>query len=316
MEEFEMSNRRDFIRTLMGSAAFIGLASTPLDLFAKHEIIKLTILHTNDVHSRIDPFPKNDPKYPGMGGVARRASLIKQIRAKEANVLLLDAGDIFQGTPYFNLYKGELEFKLMSDMGYDAATIGNHDFDNGIDGLARQLPNAKFPFLNLNYDFSDTPMAGSVLPYKIFQKAGITIGVIGIGIELAGLVDPKLYGNTIYSNPIQIADDTALMLKKNLKCDLVICLSHLGYKYSEKKISDEVLAQESSYIDLIIGGHTHTFLDEPVRYKNKSNKEILVAQVGWAGIRLGRVDYYFDVRSRKNEALGCSVKISEKTRAV
>ncbi len=316
MGEFVMSNRRDFIRTLMGSAAFLGLASTPLDLFAKHEIIKLTILHTNDVHSRIDPFPKNDPKYPGMGGVARRASLIKQIRAKEANVLLLDAGDIFQGTPYFNLYGGELEFKLMSDMGYDAATIGNHDFDNGIDGLAKQLPNAKFPFLNLNYDFSDTPMAGSVLPYKIFQKAGITIGVIGIGIELAGLVDPKLYGNTIYSNPIQIADDTALMLKKNLKCDLVICLSHLGYKYSEKKISDEVLAQESSYIDLIIGGHTHTFLDEPVRYKNKSNKEILVAQVGWAGIRLGRVDYYFDVRSRKNEALGCSVKISEKTRAV
>ncbi len=316
MVEFVMSNRRDFIRTLMGSAAFLGLASTPLDLFAKHEIIKLTILHTNDVHSRIDPFPKNDPKYPGMGGVARRASLIKQIRAKEANVLLLDAGDIFQGTPYFNLYGGELEFKLMSDMGYDAATIGNHDFDNGIDGLAKQLPNAKFPFLNLNYDFSDTPMAGSVLPYKIFQKAGITIGVIGIGIELAGLVDPKLYGNTIYSNPIQIADDTALMLKKNLKCDLVICLSHLGYKYSEKKISDEVLAQESSYIDLIIGGHTHTFLDEPVRYKNKSNKEILVAQVGWAGIRLGRVDYYFDVRSRKNEALGCSVKISEKTRAV
>ena len=316
MGEFVMSNRRDFIRTLMGSAAFLGLASTPLDLFAKHEIIKLTILHTNDVHSRIDPFPKNDPKYPGMGGVARRASLIKQIRAKEVNVLLLDAGDIFQGTPYFNLYGGELEFKLMSDMGYDAATIGNHDFDNGIDGLAKQLPNAKFPFLNLNYDFSDTPMAGSVLPYKIFQKAGITIGVIGIGIELAGLVDPKLYGNTIYSNPIQIADDTALMLKKNLKCDLVICLSHLGYKYSEKKISDEVLAQESSYIDLIIGGHTHTFLDEPVRYKNKSNKEILVAQVGWAGIRLGRVDYYFDVRSRKNEALGCSVKISEKTRAV
>ena len=226
-----MSNRRDFIRTLMGSAAFFSLASTPLELFAKHEIIKLTILHTNDVHSRIDPFPKNDPKYPGMGGAARRATLIKQIRAKEANVLLLDAGDIFQGTPYFNLYGGELEFKLMSDMGYDAATIGNHDFDNGIDGLAKQLPHAKFPFLNLNYDFSDTPMAGSVLPYKIFQKAGLTIGVMGIGIELAGLVDSKLYGKTIYSNPLQMADDTALMLKKNWKCDLVICLSHLEYKY-------------------------------------------------------------------------------------
>lgn len=315
-EESRMNNRRDFIRTLVGSAALLGIAASPLEVFARHELIKLTILHTNDVHSRIDPFPKNDPKYPGLAGVARRATLIKKIRAAEENVLLLDAGDIFQGTPYFNLYGGELEFKLMSDMGYDAATIGNHDFDNGIDGLAKQLPNAKFPFINLNYNFKDTPMEGAVLPYKIFHRGGLTIGVIGIGIELAGLVDSKLYGNTLYSNPLQQADDTALMLKKSLKCDLVICLSHLGFKYSEKKISDEVLAQESSYIDLIIGGHTHTFLDAPVRYKNKSNKEVLVAQVGWAGIRLGRIDYYFDVRSRKNEALGCSVKISEKTRAV
>jgi len=311
-----MNSRREFIRNVIGSAALIGFASSPFDVLAKHELVKLTILHTNDVHSRIDPFPKNDPKYPGLGGAARRAALIKKIRATESNVLLLDAGDIFQGTPYFNLYGGELEFKLMSEMGYDAATIGNHDFDNGIEGLANQLPNAHFPFLNLNYDFKDTVMAGKILPYKIFHKGGLTIGVIGIGIELEGLVDKKLYGNTIYSNPLQMADDTASMLKKDLKCDMVICLSHLGYKYTDRKISDEVLAQESSYIDLIIGGHTHTFLDEPFRYKNKLNKEVLVAQVGWAGIRLGRVDYYFDVRSRKNEALGCSVKISEKTRAV
>jgi len=311
-----MNSRRDFIKGVIGGFALAGLAASPFDLLAKQEIIKLSILHTNDVHSRIDPFPKNDPKYPGLGGAARRASLIKKIRATESNVLLLDAGDIFQGTPYFNLYEGELEFKLMSEMGYDAATIGNHDFDNGIEGLAKQLPNAQFPFINLNYDFTDTVLAGKTLPYKIFQKGGLTIGVIGVGIELQGLVDKKLFGNTIYINPLQKADDTASMLKKDLKCDMVICLSHLGYKYSDKKISDEVLAQESSYIDLIIGGHTHTFLDEPVRYKNKLNKEVLVAQVGWAGIRLGRVDYYFDVRSRKNEALGCSVKISEKTRAV
>jgi 5'-nucleotidase len=311
-----MSSRRDFIRTVFGSAALLSFASAPLDLLARHELIKLTVLHTNDVHSRIDPFPMNDPKYPGMGGVARRASLIKKIRAQESNVLLLDAGDIFQGTPYFNLYGGEVEMKLMSEMGYDAATIGNHDFDNGIDGLARQLPNANFPFVNLNYDFSDTPLQGAIYPYRIFSRGDLKIGVMGLGIELAGLVDPKLYGKTQYTNPLQKANDTAAMLKKDLKCDLVICLSHLGYKYSEKKISDEILVQESSYIDLIIGGHTHTFLDEPVRYKNKLNKEVLVAQVGWAGIRLGRVDYYFDVRSRKNEAIGCSVKISEKTRAV
>jgi 5'-nucleotidase len=301
---------------MVGSAALLGFASSPLDLLARNELVKLTILHTNDVHSRIDPFPKNDPKYPGMAGVARRAALIKKIRSTEANVLLLDAGDIWQGTPYFNLYGGELEFKLMTEMGYDAATIGNHDFDNGIESLSKQLVHAGFPFINLNYDFTDTPLEGKILPHKIFQRGGLRVGVIGVGIELKGLVNDKLYGNTQYSNPLQKADDTASLLKKSLKCDLVICLSHLGYKYSDKKISDEVLARESSYIDLIIGGHTHTFLDEPVRYKNKSNKEVLVAQVGWAGIRLGRVDYYFDVRSRKKEALGCSVKISEKTRAV
>jgi 5'-nucleotidase len=301
---------------MVGSAALLGFASSPLDLLARNELVKLTILHTNDVHSRIDPFPKNDPKYPGMAGVARRAALIKKIRSTEANVLLLDAGDIWQGTPYFNLYGGELEFKLMYEMGYDAATIGNHDFDNGIESLSKQLVHAGFPFINLNYDFTDTPLEGKILPHKIFQRGGLRVGVIGVGIELKGLVNDKLYGNTQYSNPLQKADDTASLLKKSLKCDLVICLSHLGYKYSDKKISDEVLARESSYIDLIIGGHTHTFLDEPVRYKNKSNKEVLVAQVGWAGIRLGRVDYYFDVRSRKKEALGCSVKISEKTRAV
>lgn len=316
MDGSGMNSRRDFIRTMVGSAALLGFASSPLDLLARNELVKLTILHTNDVHSRIDPFPKNDPKYPGMAGVARRAALIKKIRSTEANVLLLDAGDIWQGTPYFNLYGGELEFKLMTEMGYDAATIGNHDFDNGIESLSKQLVHAGFPFINLNYDFTDTPLEGKILPHKIFQRGGLRVGVIGVGIELKGLVNDKLYGNTQYSNPLQKADDTASLLKKSLKCDLVICLSHLGYKYSDKKISDEVLARESSYIDLIIGGHTHTFLDEPVRYKNKSNKEVLVAQVGWAGIRLGRVDYYFDVRSRKKEALGCSVKISEKTRAV
>ncbi len=311
-----MNSRRDFLRTLIGSAAFAGLATSPLELFAKYEIVKLTVLHTNDVHSRIEAFPANDPKFPGMAGVARRAALIKKIRKEEKHVLLLDAGDIFQGTPYFNQYKGEVELKLMSEMGYDAATIGNHDFDNGVDGLARQLPNAHFPFLNLNYDFKDTSMSGLTSPYKIFHKGQLTIGVTGVGIELEGLVDKRMCGNTLYSDPLQKLNDTAAMLKKDLKCDLVICLSHLGYKYKEKKISDEVLAKETSYIDLIIGGHTHTFLDEPVQYQNKLNKKILVAQVGWAGIRLGRIDYYFDVRTRKNESIGCSVKISEKTRAV
>ncbi len=311
-----MSTRRDFIRTLAGSAALVGLSGFPMELLAKHEIEKITILHTNDVHSHIDPFPMNDPKYPGLGGVARRSALIKKIRAEEKNVLLLDVGDIFQGTPYFNMYGGEVELKMMSDMGYDASTMGNHDFDNGMDGLLRQLPNANFPLLCSNYDFNDTPLANKTQPYKIFEKGGIKIGVFGIGIELQGLVDKKLYGNTIYNDPVVKAAYYSKLLKEEKKCDLVICLSHLGYKYKEEKISDELLAKQSRNIDLILGGHTHTFLDEPVRYTNADGKEILVAQVGWAGIKLGRIDYYFEKNSGKKDAVGTTLKISEKPRAI
>jgi 5'-nucleotidase len=308
-----MQNRRDFIRTISGAMAGITLGSLPLDIFAKEGLIRLTILHTNDTHSRIDPFPKNDPKYPGMGGVARRAAIIKKIRSEEPNVLLLDAGDIFQGTPYFNLYGGEPELKLMSKMGYDAATIGNHDFDNGIEGLANRLPDMNFPFLNVNYNFLNTPLSNKTLPFKIFNKGGIRVGVFGIGIELKGLVDPKLYGNTIYEDPLIHAMNTSRHLKKEEDCELVICLSHLGYKYDDRKISDEILAKESSYIDLIIGGHTHTFLDEPVKYKNKVGQEIFVAQVGWAGIRLGRIDYIFSSKRKKKDMMSATVKICENT---
>lgn len=308
-----MSNRRDFIRTVFSGLAFAGLSSMPVDLLASRGVIKLTVLHTNDVHSRIDPFPMNDPKYPGMGGAARRAAIIKKIRSEEANVLLLDAGDIFQGTPYFNLYGGELEYKVMSQMGYDAATLGNHDFDNGIDGLVSQFKHKNFPFLNVNYTFTDTPLENKIEEYKIFKKGGLKIGVFGIGIELRGLVDTKLYGNIKYNDPLIAANKTATFLKKEKKCDLVICLSHLGYKYSDSKISDEKIAKLSSDIDLIIGGHTHTFLDEPVSYLNKNGKEVLVAQVGWAGVRLGRIDFYFDVNQNKRTNTSSTVKICENT---
>ncbi len=308
-----MQNRRHFIKSLAGGVAGVAFSTLPFELFASGELIKITILHTNDTHSRIDPFPKNDPKYPGMGGVARRSAIIRKIRQEEKNVLLLDAGDIFQGTPYFNMYGGEPELKLMSKMGYDAATIGNHDFDNGIEGLAKRLPDMNFPFLNVNYKFDDTPLANKTLPYKIFIKDKIRIGVFGIGIELKGLVDPKMYGNTVYEDPVKHALNTSKHLKKEEDCDLVICLSHLGYKYEDKKISDVVLAKESSYIDLILGGHTHTFLDNPVAYMNKEGKEIFVAQVGWAGIRLGRIDYIFSGKRKKKDMMTTTVKISENT---
>lgn len=314
MEELNLNSRRSFLKkSILGGAGLMAFNAIPNEALAKTDLVKITILHTNDVHSHIDPFPDNDPKYGGLGGVARRAAVIKKIRSEEKNVLLLDAGDIFQGTPYFNMYGGELEFKLMSMMGYDASTIGNHDFDNGLEGLVNQLPHANFPFINCNYDFSDTPMAGKTIPHKIFYKDGIKIGVFGIGIELAGLVDKKMYGNTIYLDPAEKAAKASHYLKFEEKCDLVICLSHLGYKYENKKISDVDLAKQSKNIDLIIGAHTHTFIDIPLEYENSDNKKVLVAQVGWAGIRLGRIDYLFEKKSRKKAAEGYTIKISKKS---
>ncbi|MDX1471645.1 MAG: metallophosphatase, partial [Flavobacteriaceae bacterium] len=220
----------------------------------------------------------------------------ENIRKENPNTLLFDAGDIFQGTPYFNYYGGELEFKLMSMMKYDLATIGNHDFDNGLDGLYAQLPHAKFDFVSANYDFSNTIMDGHTKPYKILSKDGVKIGVFGLGIELEGLVDPSLYKETRYLNPIEITQDMTRILKDEKKCDMVICLSHLGYYYGSEsnKISDLSLAKTTKNIELIIGGHTHSFLKKPSIVKNIEGKNMLVNQVGCYGLNLGRIDFYLD----------------------
>jgi 5'-nucleotidase len=297
--------RREFIEKTAATTAFLGLGLT-LSGFKSQEIgngkIKhLTILHTNDVHSYIDAFPSNHPKNPNMGGVARRATLIESIRKENPNVLLLDAGDIFQGTPYFNYYGGELEFKLMSMMGYDAATIGNHDFDNGIDGFNAQLPHATFNFVSANYNFKNTILDGIVKPYSIFYKDGIKVGVFGLGIKLEGLVDKKHYKETVYNDPVAVSHDIVRILKHEKKCDLVICLSHLGYKYKDDtdKICDLTLAKLTQDIDLIIGGHTHTFLDKPTVVKNAIDQDVLINQVGCYGLNLGRIDFYFDYDASK-----------------
>jgi 5'-nucleotidase len=280
-------NRKDFL--LQAGLVAAGAALSPLNLLAKDKE-KLVILHTNDWHSHIEPFDKNHKRYPGLGGAAKRAALIRDIRVQHKHVLLLDSGDIFQGTPYFNYYGGELEFKLMSEMGYDYATLGNHDFDGGIDGLVKQLPHASFKFLNANYDFTDTALQDKVEPFSIIQKGKFKIGVFGLGIELEGLVPAKLFGNIKYLDPIQKANETAAILKKR-GCNIIICLSHLGYDYKGNKVSDKVLAKSSSNIDLILGGHTHTFLSSPQGVLNQNGKEIFINQTGWAGINLGRVDY-------------------------
>ena len=291
--------RRNFIQnTVAGSALLAGGMS--LSSFASSTKRHLTVLHTNDVHSHIDPFPSTDPRNPNMGGVARRAALIENIRLENPNVLLLDAGDIFQGTPYFNYYGGEIEFKLMSMMKYDAATLGNHDFDNGIEGFYAQLPNANFDFVSANYDFSKTDLAGLVKPYKIFNKGGIKVGVFGLGIELDGLVDPLMYKETVYLDPVEISQDIVKQLKEVEKCDVIIALSHLGYKYTndQQKISDVKLAALTKDIDLIIGGHTHTFLKKPTILENLEGKEVLVNQTGCFGLNLGRIDFYLDNDSK------------------
>jgi 5'-nucleotidase len=294
-------NRRKFIQQTTAAASLTAIGGLTLPSFNTKKQQHITILHTNDTHSHVEPFEASHYKYANKGGVARRATLIESIRRENPNTLLLDAGDIFQGTPYFNYFGGELEFKLMSMLNYDLATIGNHDFDNSIDGLYKQLPHAKFNFVSANYDFKNTVLDTHVKPYQIFIKEGIKIGIFGLGIELTGLVSPKMYKETVYLDPIEIAQDMSRILKEEQQCDLVICLSHLGYYYKRNPttISDLNLAELTKNIDLIIGGHTHTFLPKPTIVKNSVHENMLVNQVGAYGINLGRIDFYFDNENNK-----------------
>ena len=287
--------RRNFIQNIvLGTGTLLVSPS----LFSQENLKRkkrLVILHTNDTHSTIEPFPSKHSKFPNMGGVSKRYTILQKIRSEEEHVLLLDAGDIFQGTPYFNTFNGELEMKLMSLLQYDAATMGNHDFDIGLEGFLNAQQFANFPFLCANYDFSETILSGKTKAYHIFHKAGIKIGVFGIGVALKGLVPMDNYGNTRYLDAISTANKIASELKSK-SCDLVICLSHLGFEYENKNInSDRKLAAETQNIDIILGGHTHTFFDKPLVLKNSKNKDVLVNQVGWGGVYLGRID--IDVES-------------------
>ena len=291
--------RRKFIKKTTAGLAYASLSGLTFQS-CKTSQKHLTILHTNDTHSQIEPFETNHHRYAGKGGVAKRAVMIEKVRKENPNTLLLDAGDIFQGTPYFNYFGGEIEFKLMSLLKYDAATLGNHDFDNSIEGFHKQLPNASFDFVCANYNFKNTILDTIVKPYKIFFKDGIKIGVFGLGIELLNLVNPNLYKETEYLDPIEITKDITRALKENENCDLIICLSHLGYHYrNSEKVSDLKLAAATKDIDLIIGGHTHTFLAKPTLVKNLNDENVLVNQVGAYGVNLGRVDFYLDEQNNK-----------------
>ncbi|MDO8999343.1 MAG: metallophosphatase [Bacteroidota bacterium] len=313
MADFNFQNRRDFLKYTLGSAAAVyGLNShAQSELLLEKGLTKLTILYTNDQHSRIEPFPENDTKYPGEAGFAKRASLIEKIKSENKNVLLLDAGDIFQGTPYFNYYHGEIEYKLMSLMGYDAVTFGNHDFDLGCENIVKQMPHASFDFINCNYRFDDTPLSKNkkITPYKTYKKGHLKIGVLGIGIDLENLVDIKYTKGIIYNDPISCANKIADVLKNDEKCDYIICLSHLGFKYDTNKISDVTFAEKTKNINLIIGGHTHTFLDKPHSILNSENKEVQITQVGWAGIWLGQIEVFFSSYNKKSLQNNKNIKI-------
>ncbi len=292
-------NRRAFLHNSAIFGAGIGLGSIiPYGSTLGNTGTRITILHTNDTHARIEPFPDNAPNYAGMGGVARRATLIRKLRAENPDSLLLDAGDVFQGTPYFNKFNGALDFEVMSKMGYDAVTIGNHEFDNGVRGFEDVMSKARFPFVSTNYDFGTTQMGLRVQKFLIRQVAGVKIGIFGLGVSFENLVLPHLHRGVTCLDPVEIAAETTAHLREYHRCDMIICLSHIGYRYNDNRVSDRIVAGQVDGIDLIIGGHTHTFMPEPELFEKTDGSRTWVSQVGFAGIVLGRLDFHFDRQRR------------------
>lgn len=288
----KQTNRRDFLKIagLTGTGLLLGMRS---GLLAGPRPRKLTILHTNDTHSRIEPYPASHATFPGMGGYARRAAIIRHYRKRDPGVLVLDAGDIFQGTPYYNMYGGEPELILMSKMGYDAATVGNHEFDNGLDGFHEVLPHARFPFVSSNYDFSSTLLKGQIRRDLVLERNGIRVGIYGLGIDPRGLVSRHLYGDTVYHDPIEVAREVEKELKQR-GCELIICLSHLGYQYDSDRVSDRLVARETRFTDIIIGGHTHSLLDPPAVVFNREKQVVHIGQAGYGGVYTGYMEVVFE----------------------
>lgn len=252
----------------------------------------LTILHTNDVHSRTEAVsPQSpDPKAANKGGFLRIASYVEKVRKETPNVLVFDCGDFSQGTPYYNMFKGEVEVKLMNSIGYNAGTIGNHEFDFGLDNMARLFKMADFPIVCANYEVKGTVLEEWVKPYTIIEKYGLKIGVLGVGTKLSGMVQASNYEGVVFHDPYEAANKVAAELKKQ-GCDIIICLSHLGFMASAKDpISDIELVKNTRNIDLILGGHSHTFIDKPVAYKNLDGKDVYITQMGRSGIYVGRID--------------------------
>ncbi len=259
----------------------------------------ITVLHTNDTHSQIDPILENDKTYAGKGGVARRATLVKRVRKENPNTLLIDAGDVCQGTPYFNFYKGEVEYKAMNLIGYDVGTIGNHEFDNGVESLAKALSFANFDIVSTNYDVRGSALESKVKTHVVKEVGGLRIGLFGLGISPTGLITPDNFKPVLYLDPVRMSRGVIKLLREQERCTLVLGMSHLGYYPDAKngEVGDTQVAAQVEGIDFIASGHTHTFMEKPVLQKNPAGKDTIIFQVGRSGIYIGRVD--FTVRDGK-----------------
>ena len=250
---------------------------------------ELTIYHTNDMHSRVEPFPEayQDTLLADKGGLVRRATFIRGLRERGDDFLLFDIGDFSQGTPYYNLFQGEVEVTLMNHIGYDAGTIGNHEFDFGLENMARLFRMADFPIVCANYDFTGTPVEGLTKEYIIIEHDGVKIGVFGLGAPLEGLVAHANYGDTKFEDPMAAATRVTGVLRDKEHCDVVICLSHLGW--NGEPYSDIHLIEGTRRIDLVIGGHSHSYFEEPLYYKNLDGEDIPVQQMGKNAAFVGKL---------------------------
>ena len=259
----------------------------------------ITVLHTNDTHSQIDPILENDKTYAGKGGVARRATLVQRVRKENPNTLMIDAGDVLQGTPYFNFYKGEVEYKAMSLIGYDAGTIGNHEFDNGVESLAKAMQFANFDIVSTNYDVRGSALESKVKTHVVKELGGVRVGLFGLGISPIGLITPDNFKPLQYLEPVRMARGVSKLLREQERCTLVLGMSHLGYYPNPKgdEVGDSQVAAQVDGIDFIASGHTHTFMEKPVLQKNPAGKDTIIFQVGRSGIYVGRID--FTVRDGK-----------------
>jgi 5'-nucleotidase len=301
-----MTSRRDFLGVSISAGLSLSFPKGLRSLYAptraaiwapllepqKGETL-ITVLHTNDTHSQIDPILDNDKTYAGKGGVARRATLVKRVRKENPNTLLIDAGDVCQGTPYFNFYKGEVEYKAMSLVGYDAGTIGNHEFDNGVESLAKAMQFANFDIVSTNYDVRGSALESKVKAQVVKEVAGLRIGLFGLGISPTGLITPDNFKPLLYLDPVRTAREVTKRLREQEKCTLVLGMSHLGYYPNPQRdeVGDTQVAAQVEGIDFIASGHTHTFMDKPVLQKNPAGKDTIIFQVGRSGIYVGRVDF-------------------------